>query len=131
VDDGIPETETIKGCFDTDVYFIPMSIVGGQAVTYLEYFEYSNPVVTEALGNMILGRVEGAFLTWPRQMNQCVVWQSRIEPRLVLRTPWLAARLQGVRYCPIQHTRDTFPDGKYHVDGGLTSRPGPSLAHLW
>lgn len=137
VDDGIRETtntndaNVTSGCFASDIYFIPMSVVGGRAVTFLDYFQYANPSVQEALGNMVLGRIEGAFLTWPRQTNQCVVWQSKVEPRLVLRTPWLAARLQHVQYCPIQHVRDEFPSDPYHVDGGRTSRSGPSFYSIW
>ena len=80
---------------------------------------------------MILGQIEGAFLTWPRQTNQCVVWNAKIEPRLLLRTPWLAGRLQNVLACPLQHEREPFPDDPYHVDGGQTSRPGPSYWGLW
>lgn len=119
------------GCFSSDIFVIPMSVIGGQAVTYLEYFEYQNPSLSEALGNMILGRIEGAFLTWPKQTNLCIQWQTKVEPRLILRTPWLAGRLQNVAYCPIEHTRDVFPDDPYFVDGGKTSRPGPSFHDLW
>src|SRR3990167_7862284 len=126
-DDGIAELNGDesgsfpRGCFASDIYLIPMSVVGGRATTYLEYFQYANQSLQDALGNLVLGRVEGAFLTWPRQTNQCVVWQSKIEPRLVLRTPWLAARLRNLVYCPIQHDRDTFPGDPYHVDGGRRS----------
>ena len=45
--------------------------------------------------------------------------------------PWLAARLQNVQYCPLQHTRQPFPDDPYFVDGGRTSRPGPSFYDIW
>lgn len=137
LDDGIAETTNTNnanvpsGCFASDIYLIPMSVAGGRSVTYMEYFQYSNPSIQEALGNMVLGRIEGAFLTWPRQTNQCITWQSKIEPRLVMRTPWLAARLQNVIYCPIQHVRESFPDDPYFVNGGGTSRPGPSLYSLW
>lgn len=144
LDDGIPELtgnnsggNFPSGCFSSDIYLIPMSVAGGRAVTYMEYFQYSNPSIQEALGNMILGRIEGAFLTWPRQTNQCIVWQSKIEPRLVLRTPWLAARLQHVVYCPVQHIRESFPSDPYFVNGGGVSRDqggpdgGPSLYTLW
>lgn len=137
LDDGIPEdTNTTNanvpsGCFGTDIFLLPMSVVGGRSVLFLEYFQYSNPATLDALGNLVLGKIEGAFLTWIRQTNQCVVWQSKIEPRLVLRTPWLAARLNNVVYCPIQHTRDAFPDDPYHVDGGRTTRPGPSYYNVW
>lgn len=135
VDDGIAELNGNEGaplgCFSTDIYLIPMSVVGGQASLYLEYFQYANPSLQDALGKMILGVIEGPFLTWPRQTNQCVVWQSKTEPRVVLRTPWLAARLQNVVYCPIQHVRDTFPEEPYFADGGKTSRPGPSYYNIW
>ncbi|HLE04563.1 MAG TPA: hypothetical protein VI729_08145 [Anaerolineales bacterium] len=137
LDDGIPEAtnttnaNVTSGCFASDIYLLPMSVIGGQSSLYLEYFEYSNPSITDALGNLVLGRIEGAFLVWPRQTNQCVVWQEKIEPRLVLRTPWLAGRLQNVQYCPLQHTREPFPTDPYFVDGGRISRSGPSFADIW
>lgn len=138
LDDGIPEVTDAEnanvnaGCFASDIYLIPMSVVGGQAVTFMEYFDYGNPSAQAALGDqLILGRVEGAFLTWPRQTNQCIVWQTKVEPRLVVRTPWLAGRIQNVLYCPAQHTREPFPDDPYFVDGGDTSRAGPSFYSLW
>lgn len=137
LDDSIPEdTNTTNanvpsGCFGTDIFLLPMSVVGGRSVFFLEYFQYANPSLIDAIGNMVLGKIEGAFLTWVRQTNQCVQWQSKIEPRLVLRTPWLAARLDDVVYCPIQHERDADPAGPYHVDGGRTYRPGPSYYNVW
>lgn len=138
LDEGIPELSGANsgghfpaGCFSSDIYFIPMSVVGGRAVTYLEYFQYQNPSLADALGNMILGRIEGAFLTWPRQTNQCVVWQTKVEPRLIMRTPWLAGRLQNVVYCPIQHEPEAFPGDPYFVNDGRTSRVGPSYYSQW
>jgi len=139
LDEGIPELSGNDsggnfpaGCFESDIYFIPMSVVGGRAVTYLEYFDYGNASLSSALGdNLILARTEGAFLTWPRQTNQCIVWQTKVEPRLIMRTPWLAGRLQNVVYCPMQHDRSPFPEDPYFVDGGVTTRDGPSLYSLW
>jgi len=139
LDDSVPETNgnegaVTKGCFLSDIYFIPLSVIGGRAVTFLEYMQYANPSLLDALnGRMVLGSIDGAFLTWPRQTNQCVQWQSKIEPRLVMRTPWLAGRLTNVLYCPIQHTRDSDPDGGYFVNGGRTNRvaQGPSHFAVW
>lgn len=137
-DDGIPELSGNdsagnfpRGCFETSIYFLPMSVVGGQSTLYLEYFQFDNPSITDALGNMVLGRVEGAFITWPRQTNMCIQFQSKIEPRLVLRTPWLAARISDVVYCPIQHTPEPFPTDPYFVNGGVSTRSGPSYHSLW
>lgn len=131
LDDGIAELGIGNGVFSSNIYLIPMSVVGGQAVTFMEYFQFQNPSLSDALGNMILGRIEGAFLTWPRQTNLCIQWQSKIEPRMVLRTPWLAARLDNVGYQPLDHTRDVFPDDPYFVNGGKTSRVGPSYFNIW
>lgn len=137
LDDGIavdtPTTSSSvsEGCQCSDIYLIPMSVIGGRAVTFLEYMDYGNPSARAALGNLVLARQEGAFLTWPRQQNQCVVWQSKVEPRLVMRTPWLAGRIQNIEYCPAQQARTPFPDDPYFVDGGRTSRPGPSHYTLW
>src|SRR3989304_2983680 len=138
MDDGIDEDTNTEvgnvvpsGCFRSDIYLIPMSVVGGQAVIFMEYFQYDNPAINDALGNMVLGKVDGAFLIVPVQTRQCFQFEVKIEPRLVMRTPWLAARLQNVVYCPIQHERDTFPADPYHVDGGRTTRQGPSLYTLW
>lgn len=137
-DDSIPELDGNDsggnfpaGCFSSDIYFLPMSVVGGRSTLYLEYFSYNNPEIRDTLGKMVLGEIEGAFITWPRQTNLCVQWQSKIEPRLVLRTPYLASRLQNVVYCPIEHVRDPFPGESYFVNGGQTSRPGPSYNELW
>jgi hypothetical protein len=137
VDDGIPEdTNTsngsvTSGCFASDIYFIPMSILGGTSTLYIEYFQWDNPQTNDALGNMILGRIDGPFITFPRQKNLCVQWQSEIMPRLILRTPWLAARLQNVMYCPIEHNQEPFPDDPYFVNGGRDSRDAPSYYNLW
>jgi hypothetical protein len=138
LDDGIVEdspttsANVSEGCVESSIYLIPISVIGGQAVTYLEYADYGNPSLRQALGdNLILARAEGAFLTWPRQTNQCIQWQSKIEPRVVLRTPWLAGKIQHIQYCPAQHTRSPFPTDDYFVDGGVTSRQGPSYYSLW
>lgn len=136
-DDGILELDGNSsggnfpsGCFESSIYFIPMS-VAGQSVTFLEYFQYSNPSIQDAIGNMILARIEGPWITWPRQTNLCVQWQSKTEPRLVLRTPWLAGRLDNVVYCPIDHEQEPFPEDPYFRNGGGTTRTGPSFYELW
>ncbi len=137
MDDGINEaTNTTNanvpsGCFGTDIYLVPMSVIGGQSVLFMEYFQYNNPSIQDALGNMALAKIDGAWLIVPVQTRQCIQFEVKIEPRLVLRTPWLASRLQNVVYCPIQHIRDSFPDDPYHVNGGRVSREGPSYFTLW
>lgn len=137
LDDGIAEDSNTTNanvpnpCFASNIYFIPMSVAGGFASTFLEYVQYNNPSVQAALANGAMPIIEGPWVTWIRERNLCIEWQSKIEPRMVLRTPWLAGRVDHVVYCPLQHTLDTFPDDPYFRDGGRTSRPGPSYYTLW
>lgn len=139
LDDGIPEYSqttngnVTSGCFSSNIYFIPMS-VGGIATTYLEYFDYGNPDIDKVLADgMVNARREGAFLTTLSQTLWCVKWQSKIEPRLIMRTPWLAAKVQNIMYCPIEHDPTSFPGDPYFTDDGITERhSGPSVGYsLW
>lgn len=139
LDEGIPEYSqttngnVASGCFSSDIFFIPMSVVGGRAVTYMEYFDYDNPSISSALTDgMAIIRKEGAFLTTMSQTLWCIKWQTKVEPRLIMRTPWLAGRIQNVAYCPIQHEPTSFPSDPYYTaPGGVTARTGPSLYDIW
>jgi hypothetical protein len=140
LDPGISmKTNTISasvpsGKFASDIFLLPMSILGGRSVLYLEYFDFSNPSINaaQALAPGMF-RVEGPWITTHKVRNWCLQFQTKIEPRLVLRTPWLAARLQNVVASPPLMTRSPFPDDPYYVNGGVTgNRPGPSYYQgLW
>lgn len=142
LDDGIVEetagdsASISEGCFASDIYFIPLTVMGGRIVTNWEYFDYSQGPM-QGVGD---GRLTDEFWTdggrylWHKKppLNWCVQWLAKIEPRLILRTPHLAGRIQNVQYCPLQHEREPFPDDPYFADGGqTTSRPGPSLYSDW
>jgi len=140
LDDGIPLQDGNDsggnfpaGCFASDIYFLPFSVMGGQSVLYMEHFDYGNPSLRAALGtdNLILARAEGPWLSVPKRTNFCFQIQTKIEPRLVLRTPWLAARLQNVVWCPTLNPRQPFPADPYFVNGGLVNRDGPSYFTPW
>lgn len=141
-DDGIPiETSTTnanvpEGSVSSDIYLIPMSILGGRAVTYLEHMDYTNPSITSAINAMEAGAfvVEGPWISTQKRRNWCIQIQTKIEPRLILRTPWLAGRLQHVISTNFQMTRSPFPDDPYFVgNDGETARSGPSYYNggLW
>lgn len=135
VDDGIPEATgpANAASFSSNIYILPMSILGGKAVLYLEHFDFSNPSISAASAlapNMF--RVEGPWIMTHKVRNWCLQVQVKIEPRLVLRTPWLASRINNVVASPLLRTRQPFPENPYYVDGGVsTNRPGPSLYSLW
>lgn len=142
IDDGIVEetesqvTAIDPGCFASDIYIVPLTVRGGVAVTNWEFYDYSQG----PMQGIIDGRVgefywtDGGRFLWHKKppLNWCVQWLAKIEPRLILRTPQLAGRIQNVQYCPLQHERQPFPDDPYFVNGGVsTARSGPSLFSDW
>lgn len=137
IDDAIPEesqTDTAdleSGCFASDIYLLPFSVMGGRSVLYGEYFQFQNPSLTSVFGHQFLGRVFGAFLEVPRQKNNCFVVDIHIKPRVILRTPHLAAKLTNVGYCPVLHTPDAFPDDPYYRNGGVENRTAPAYNSNW
>jgi hypothetical protein len=142
IDDGITEDSQTTNAnldnteFASDIYVIPMTIMGNRPVTYFEYFDFAraaNPAIQQGnLANYFW--TDGGRFLWhakpPR--NRCIQHIAWIEPRLILRTPQLAGRVTNVAYQPLQHTRDPFNDSAYFVDGGNTSgRTAPSLWSDW
>lgn len=132
IDDAITETIGAGANFTASMYFIPMTVLGGTPVTFLEHVDYNMPG-----GALDMARVmapdgfysssdSGRFL-WHKKLpnNFCVQMLAKTEPRLLLLTPFLAARLTNVRYVPFAATRgwDTA-DTSYFVDGGKTDFGG-------
>lgn len=145
-DDGIVEdTQTtsnrlVSGQFASDIYFIPLTVMGGTAVTFWEYFDYSGPnAAMDAISQLSSFVTESTFWSdggrflWGRKPmnNWCLQFLSKTEPRLILLTPHLAARLLNVAYTPLLHTRDALLGDPYFVDGGVTSRGAASDYSDW
>lgn len=133
-DDGIPEYNSanqgknVDGCFSSDIYFIPVTMAGGVAATYFEYFDWRGQYAAMsqlADGNAATGYFwtdDGRFL-WHFQppTNFCLKWLALIEPRIILKAPFLAARIENVGYCPTIHTREPFPGDEYFYNGGVST----------
>lgn len=135
-DDALTETDLGEGLFSSDVYILPLTVRGGQAVTYWETFDYQAGTV-QAIRD---GRSTDYFWTdggrylWHRKppVNWCAQWMSKIEPRLILRTPQLAGRLMNVAYSVEKHYRDVFPGDDYYVNGGISAGyAAPDLYSEW
>ena len=125
------------GGFGSDIYVVPFTARGGSIRTlYWEYYDYRNdviPAVRDARADAWYWTDSGAFLWHIKPPdNWCLEVISKVEPRLILRTPQLAGRLQNVTYVPLQHTDDVLPSQDYWVNGGVTTgRPAPSPFSEW
>lgn len=141
-DDGITENVNGDGSsaligagqYASDMVLIPLSASGVQ-LTYWEFFPYDSPEgAMSAIGpNRGDFWTDGGKFLWahlPPAM-WCEQWGAKIEPRVILHAPQLAARVNNVRYQPIAMTSQPFPADPYFVNGGVVSRVGPSFYADW
>ena len=127
IDDAVAEVQS-GASFVSSIYFVPITVLGAMPVTYFEYFKYDSPngaldmARIFAPGDSYYVSDSGRFL-WHRKppTNFCVQILAKTEPRLLLLTPFLAARIESIRYTPLTHERDWDPTGNYFVDGGKTA----------
>ena len=125
------------GGFASDIYFVPFSARGGTIRTlFWEYYNYSQDVMPDisGLGGGTYFWSDGGVFLWGLKPpdNWCLEVISKVEPRLILRTPQLAGRLTNVVYVPLQHTDDALPSQDYFVNGGVvTGYPSPSPFSEW
>jgi len=128
IDSAAPEVATGTGAYLADIYFIPLTVLGGQPVTYMEHFNYDTPggavemARQFAPGDSYYTSDGGRFL-WHKKppTNFCVQVLAKTEPRLMLLTPYISARLANVQYFPVEHERSPFTDNYYWVNGGKTA----------
>lgn len=133
-DDCLPiETNTTNAnvpnpCMSSDIFLLPFTVRGGRPVLYAEYFDFNGPngvaeaVATGFATNDIMVADGGRFLITKSRTYTCMQWEVLTKLRIRLLTPFLAGRLDNVVWCPLQMTRQAFPDNPYYVDGGETSR---------
>lgn len=136
LDDTVPETALANGAFNSTIYWIPLTVIGGFQAIYIETRNYDGPNGAVAAANLMAPGASyfttdnGTFL-WHRRPPEgyCVQMYVKHEPRLVLRTPQIAARLTNVGYTPWLHEDDwsTASSVYYFLDGGRTGFVPPSL----
>lgn len=135
LDDAITETAPGSGVFRASIYFVPLRVLGGRPVTWMEFFSFNAPG-----GAMDFAKEWGAdsyykvtdggryVIHAKPPTNWCMQFAALSRPRLILLTPHLAARLTDVQWTPMVHERQGFTGDPYHVNGGMTNRTtyGPS-----
>jgi hypothetical protein len=131
LDDAITETEVGSGVFSASIYFVPLTVLGGTPVTYIEYLNYDSPA--GALAGAQTFAPQGTFYTsdsgrffWIKKppTNFCVQLEAKTQTRVMLDTPYLSARLTNVRWRPIYHERSPWSTSGYFAEGGVTDYGG-------
>lgn len=143
IDDTIAENNSTNaalpaGRYSSDIYFVPLTVLGSVPVTYIEPFNYNAQQINNfknfmGLDNSIAFMTSdgGRFLWWSHRTGTCLDYRWVMEFRIILRTPQLAARITNVAYQPTIHTQDWNTDSSYHTNGGRTNTPASSYYVAW
>jgi len=139
-DDGIYEHSSgnddnlAPGEFASSIYMVPLTVTGNFPVCYLEYLDYRRSAIDNALLRGLVNWFwtdDGMFMWSATFRKSCFTLHLRMEPRIVLRTPHLAGKLQHVKYSPLEHLRSPHPDSDYFVDGGVSAPRTSTTYAAW
>lgn len=118
--DGMTRTANASGA-KSDIYVLPTA-VDGNAVLYLEHYDYRNGALNEFNAITPAGEYydsnNGLYLWTPEKTGYCIQWRVVTRPRLVLRTPYLATRITNVVYKTAFPTRSGFFSDLYPPQAG-------------
>lgn len=133
IDTTMTETNIGNGNFESDVYLLPVrSPTLGGDLLWMEYFDYKGPFGMQSIISQMGpdgeyrvspdGRFAIHFLSG---VSFCKQVEIRTRKRIILRAPFLAARLQDAQYSVYQHEREWEPGTSFYENGGQTSFAGP------
>jgi hypothetical protein len=113
--------------FKADVYLVPLSWQGMPLIK-AEYFPVDNQYVNEfasmAQGMSEVGSLNnGLFIVGKRSTGFCLEWLFGARMRMILETPFLAGRVDDIRFTFRAPIRNADPaDTWFYADGGITYR---------
>jgi len=133
LDDGIIEYDSANdvnvpaGSFASNIYAVPLTYMNGRDATFLQHKDYraaQNEIVA-AHSTDVYWSDAGRFLWTVERVKWCYTLSAKVEPRIVLKTPQIAGRLNHVMYTPRQHMRSPWQDSDYFMKGGEEVRSFP------
>ncbi len=124
--EGITRDGVGANHFRSDMYIVPISWEG-MPLTRMEYFPMDNADATEFanfLGSDDITTLNnGLFIAGYRHTGLCKEYLFAAKMRLILETPFLAGRLDDIRYTFRAPIRNADPNDTYfYADGGTTHR---------
>lgn len=122
--EGVAQTTPAANTFESDAYVLPISSAGAP-LTRLEYFPMDNQYITEMLQfgmDSPTAINNGLWLVGHEATAFCKEWEFASKMRLILETPWLAARVDNIQYSFNAEIRNAIPGQSYYADGGVTRR---------
>lgn len=137
LDDGIPEknsttnAQLAAGQFASDVYFVPLTVMGGMPATFFEYFNHDNQqaqgILQSVAPNTFTFTSDGGSFRWHiNYQNGCLGMNFQFAPWLKCKFPMVGWRITDVGYAPTLgiRARSPYPDSDYFVNGGNVATSG-------
>lgn len=138
LDDTITETSlgniAGKPTYSSTVYGIPLSVMGGYPVTFWEFFNHDNNQarVIQQMVNGFRWTTDGGLFKWTADFAKgCLKLNSTFTPRLRMRTPQIAWRIDNVAYQPLAHFDSWDPTSAYFTDGGVIQGQNQKYYSAW
>lgn len=123
--EGIPREGVGANHFKSDMYIVPVSWQG-LPLTRMEHFPMDNEDLTEfaSFVDMDIAVLNnGLFIAGTRSTALCKEYHFGAKMRLILETPFLAGRIDDVRYTFRAPIRNADPSDTYfYADGGRSFR---------
>jgi len=139
-DDGIYEHTSVNdpnnvpyGSLASNISVVPLSYLGNRPATFLQHKDYraTRPELAASRYQDEFWTDAGRFLWTHEKQKFCITLSGIVEPRIVLKTPQIAGRLDHVLYAPLQHLRSPWQDDYYFFKGGVSERTAPTLYSDW
>lgn len=137
-DDTIPETNVGKvsgrDTYSSTVYGIPLTVLNGMPVTFWEYFNHDNNQarLIQAMAAGLRWTTDGGLFKWTSEFAKgCLKLNITMTPRLRMRTPQIAWRIDNVAYQPEAHFDSWDPSSSYFTDGGMTQGQNQKYYSSW
>lgn len=138
LDDTIAETGlgNFSGLprYSSTIYGIPLTVMGGMPVTFWEFFNHGNnqAQAIQQMAGQLTWTTDGGLFRWFADFARgCLKLNAEFTPRLRMRTPQLAWRIDAVAYSPLQHFDSWDTGSAYFTDGGVTSGDNPKYYSAW
>jgi len=100
LEDSGDDASIPAGSWGSDIYVLPLR-AGGMAATYWEYLDYRESVALLRAVNPASDAFwsdGGRFFWTVSEEKTCFKFQVRVRPRVILRTPHLAARVNNITW---------------------------------
>lgn len=122
-----------SGQYASSIFFLPLKVRGGMNTLYWEHLDYSkaDPEIAQTRSQNDFWTDGGRFFWTVERKRGCYKMNAEIDLRLILRTPHLAARLDGIAYSPLKHLRSPFYGDPYFLKGGVSVRSAPEYYAEW